>query len=358
MSSLIFYAALAVFSSSPLSSSSICPPCKKIQDCSSNHIGSYSLMEENSPYCPEVEGFTGCLYEKNGSLTKFCFKSGPLEQCSAYNEGTCTGVTESDQDPKATAAFDNATDSTTSAESDTKPSDSNIPQETTEPTNAVNDISNTEPEIDGDEKTEDVLLKGAVETTKIEQQSTTTTLRPCLKQNFANLALMSEAEVASLCCDESDCQDNAGCFQDELSDTFKTYCQCYLGHSLDNSTSSLPMTGDCQDMKTQDCSSTTACYETDDYRMCPYCHVTYKEATIGQYQSGNGIFDLDDPMIFTGSSSECAEETTEVFWYCWYDSMDQVVDLNQAYVLVEEIDVCEHWAYIYTPLACPFAIEQ
>merc|ERR1712106_17971 len=353
MSSVIFHVSLSVLSSLHLSTSSTCSPCKQIQDCSSNYLGSYSLKEENSPSCPEVDGFTGCLYEKSGSLRKFCFKSGPLEQCSSYNEGTCAGVTDSDQDQKPTdGSFpENTTDNADPTDNNSDP----------KPTIAVDDVDNTALDIDDDEMTDDLLLKGAVNvnTTSIKQQ--TTTAQPCLKQNFPNLATMSEAEVAGLCCDETDCQEHAGCFLDELSDAFKTNCQCYLGHSLDDSISSLPKTGDCHDMKTQDCSSTSACFETNEYKLCPFCHVAKKigaqDTIIGQYDSGEGMFSSDDPMIFTGSSSECTKETTGVFWYCWYDAMDQVVDLNQAYVLVEETDVCEHWAYIYTPLACPFALE-
>ena len=52
-----------------------------------------------------------------------------------------------------------------------------------------------------------------------------------------------------------------------------------------------------------------------------------------------------------------------------YLSID-VVDLSQTYLVVEEVqltckkkqsddeiqvDECEHYAYVYTPLACPFA---
>jgi len=337
MSSSILYLVLTV--SCLLScGSSLCPPCKTIQDCSSGYLGSYNLVEENSPSCPEVEGFTGCLYQKNGSSEAFCFKAGPQEQCYSYNQETCASGMTADIDPdnKHTDPIDEMT----SMEETTSTKETTSMEETTT-MEFVGDIGE-------DEK---IIIKGAV------------TVRPCLAENFPNLANMNELEFASLCCGESDCQNNAGCFQDEVSDTFKTYCQCFLGYYLDNSTSSLPMTGECHSMTTQDCSSTSlsTCYENEKYKLCPYCHVTDKtgseDSIIGQYDSGEGTFDNDDPMVFIGKSSDCQEEYTGMFWYCWYDTMQEVVDLNQAYILVEETDVCEHWAYIYTPLACPFAQE-
>merc|ERR1711892_600202 len=165
MSSVIFYVSLTLLSILHLSSSSTCSPCKQIQDCSSNYLGSYSLKEENSPSCPEVDGFTGCLYEKSGSLRKFCFKSGPLEQCSSYNEGTCAGVTDSDQDQKPTdGSFpENTTADSTDNNSDPKP------------TIAVDDVDNTALDIDGDEKTED--LKEAVNERSTTTKQTKTTAR-------------------------------------------------------------------------------------------------------------------------------------------------------------------------------------
>jgi len=337
MSSSRLYLALALWCCFYLSSSTICPQCKVIQDCSSNFLGSYNLKEENSIYCPEAEGFTGCLYEKSDSLRKFCFKSGPLEQCSSYNQNNC-GTTQ---------APSNVIQSTADSDPDPKPAESG------------DDDNSTELVIDDDPKNEDLLNNKVYQITSTTTKTATTTTG-CL-DNFPNLSSMSDTEVAGLCCDESDCQENAGCFLDELSNTFKTYCQCYLGYSLDNSTSSLPKTGDCLDMRAQDCSDPTVCYENSEYTLCPYCYVArkigLKETIIGHYDFGEGSFSHNDPMTFTGSSSGCADETTEVFWYCWYDTMDQVVDLNQAFVLVEEYEVCEHLAYIYTPLACPFALD-
>merc|ERR1712106_823973 len=167
MSSVIFHVSLSVLSSLHLSTSSTCSPCKQIQDCSSNYLGSYSLKEENSPSCPEVDGFTGCLYEKKGSLRKFCFKSGPLEQCSSYNEGTCAGVTDSDQDQKPTESRfpENTTDTVDSTDNNLDP----------KPTIAVNDLYNTALDIDGDEKTED--LKEAVNEKSTTTKQTKTTAR-------------------------------------------------------------------------------------------------------------------------------------------------------------------------------------
>ena len=65
------------------------------------------------------------------------------------------------------------------------------------------------------------------------------------------------------------------------------------------------------------------------------------------------------------SSTGCPETYTGLYWYCWYTTFEEVVDLAQTYLVVEEVrpmssqslqvDECEHYAYIYTPLACDFA---
>lgn len=260
--------------------------------------------------CPEVDGFTGCLYQKNGSSETFCFKSGPQEQCHSYNQEYC----EIDGDPKPAP------------------------------------LTTSGPDIDNDSKP-DILNNKVV-------------VRPCLEQNFPNLASMSQDDTLKLCCNESDCQNHAGCFADELDTTFTTFCQCFLGYYLESSTEFLPITGECLPMNSQDCSSTSSasCYDTDQYSICPYCHVTDKTGSdhsiIAQYESGDGTFD-SDPMIFRGSSPSCSNDySMNMYWYCWYDVIDaDVVDPSDWYLVVEEHEECQHWAYIYTPLACDFAQE-
>ena len=88
-------------------------------------------------------------------------------------------------------------------------------------------------------------------------------------------------ETPKQCLDDSDCQDNAGCFATEEIDplTFEcvTTCHCYMGYLLDNGTASFPKTGFCEDLRTRECTGTDSdyCYENDEeWGICPYCRVS------------------------------------------------------------------------------------
>ena len=188
----------------------------------------------------------------------------------------------------------------------------------------------------------------------------------CFDKYFHNTTALTNEEISGLCCNEDDCQENAGCFFDELSATVKTYCKCFLGYYLSPDNSSMPATGECKDMKTQVCSSTSSdgCYNDEDYIIFPYCKVfektTAEIALLGTYVKGEGTYDTDptDPMMYIGPSTSCPEEeqAMEVFWYCWYNEREEVVDPSHAdLVVVDGEEDCQHLAYIYTPLACDYA---
>jgi len=184
--------------------------------------------------------------------------------------------------------------------------------------------------------------------------------RPCLA-NFPGITYMTEEEQASLCCGHQDCQENAGCFLDETSGTFRTKCQCFLNYQLvADPQAPLPSTGYCQSMEELSyCSNEVACFSTvaptTPFTVCPYCKVYRHEEEMGSYIEGRGSFADENAMQFRGSSESCGETYTGLYWYCWYDVFTDVVDLSQTYLVVEEVDSCEHYAYLYTPLACPFA---
>lgn len=181
---------------------------------------------------------------------------------------------------------------------------------------------------------------------------------------FPGLPFMSESEVAGLCCEQADCQTNAGCFLDELSPFFKTSCRCYLSYTLDITSPdvSLPKTGSCLAISSIDCSTSESCYsDTTGYTVCPYCTVTREgEGLLGNYVGGHGDFVADDMMEFTGSTPSCPSmsDYTGMFWYCWYDALDEVVDVSQTYLMVEEVEPCTRFAYVYTPLACDYAKQE
>ena len=148
--------------------------------------------------------------------------------------------------------------------------------------------------------------------------------------------------------------------------------------------------------------------------------------SLGIYDSGNGIFHTEEPMLFIGrfqirlNSSDqliklssahrsatkptprctgtagrlttnklyllilvllggtymsCPRESPPFWIFFRYDVYDDIVDLSQTFLVVEEVrrtvrcavktqtlifqaDDCEHYAYIYTPLACPFASHK
>jgi len=144
------------------------------------------------------------------------------------------------------------------------------------------------------------------------------------------------------CQTSDDCQDNSGCFADELSiittGEFSTLCHCNLGYVLDNSTAMFPMTGDCIDYHQLKCASTLAesnaagseqfCFEDDnEWGVCPYCRAFKHHEDhggileLGYYVSGDGDFNTGDPMVFTGgSSTNCINpRSSEGYWYCWYE---------------------------------------
>ena len=92
------------------------------------------------------------------------------------------------------------------------------------------------------------------------------------------------AKIIPPCLDESDCQENAGCFADELnfdplSFEINTICHCFLGFYLDNTTAEFPRTGVCIDRRTTPCHNEeqTNCIEDDQgLGICPYCKVRLK----------------------------------------------------------------------------------
>merc|ERR1712013_447553 len=116
------------------------------------------------------------------------------------------------------------------------------------------------------------------------------------------------------CASDDDCQDNAGCFADEvnidpLDPVIHTICHCFLGFVVDNSTADFPKTGTCNNLRTAECddSSEVNCYEDEDlWGVCPYCrafkhHVDHGgELDLGHYVGGEGGFLEGDPMIFEG----------------------------------------------------------
>jgi len=191
--------------------------------------------------------------------------------------------------------------------------------------------------------------------------------RSCLSVDlFPDFPFMDGYQQAALCCGSQDCQENAGCFLDEGSRQFRTRCQCYLGHALTpDEQAPLPITGQCKKVEdlakeVSDCKD-SLCFSTptDSYTVCPYCQVFKGDVSLGSYDSGDGIFHTEEPMLFIGSSTpECNNTNTEVYWYCWYDVYDDIVDLSQTFLVVEEAEDCDHYAYIYTPLACPFAAQN
>jgi len=266
-----------------------CPPCKTLESCTSpHHSGSFLLMQEDSVFCPTTQGYTGCLYRKNGTSDSFCFKAGPSEECSAFED------------------CDTDTDS-------------------------LPDISTILPP---DFDCEPALV-------------------------FPSYSLMTPEEQLGLCCSKADCQPNAGCFLDKQKSFTLTSCSCKVNFLLDTSTYNwldAPRTGTCDSLAELGCSPFSPCYSEAGLTICPFCSVTREGEEIGLYSGGTGDLLHDDlsgdPMLFLGSSGQCEEEVTEMFWYCWYDASHQVVDLSQTMVAIQDNGPCQRWAYIYTPLAC------
>jgi len=156
---------------------------------------------------------------------------------------------------------------------------------------------------------------------------------------------------------------------DPLNPIIHTICHCFLGFVVDNSTAVFPQTGTCINLRTAECddSSEVNCYEDEDlWGVCPYCrafkhHVDHGgELDLGHYVSGEGDFLQGDPMIFEGGDdTNCngVQRDSEAYWYCWYDAYpDDIVHLDHIYTLWLEDPLCHYIAYIYTPLACPWAL--
>ena len=84
------------------------------------------------------------------------------------------------------------------------------------------------------------------------------------------------------CESEADCQENAGCFADELTGInefgeLNTICHCFLEYVVDNSTASFPKTGDCIHYRDVPCNVNTEvnCFEdSSEWGICPYCRVS------------------------------------------------------------------------------------
>ena len=53
---------------------------------------------------------------------------------------------------------------------------------------------------------------------------------------------------------------------------------------------------------------------------------------LGNFVSGTGDFIAGDPMVFTGGDPiNCQGDVARssvAYWQCWYDTFDEVVDLN------------------------------
>jgi len=139
---------------------------------------------------------------------------------------------------------------------------------------------------------------------------------------------------------------------------------------VDKSTASFPKSGTCINLRTHPCddNSEVNCFENDDlWGVCPYCRAFKHhedhggELSLGKYAGGEGDFLNDDPMRYTGGSDEnCdgVERTSDVYWYCWYDVNDDIVSLDHIYTLWIEDPLCHYLAYVYTPLACPWALPS
>jgi len=146
-----------------------------------------------------------------------------------------------------------------------------------------------------------------------------------------------------------------------------TICHCFIGFVLDNSTAEYPKTGTCINLRTATCDSSSEinCFEdTDLWGVCPYCRAFKHhedhggELNLGEYVSGEGDFINGDPMVFEGGDdANCnVDRTSEAYWYCWYDARDDIVHLDYYELLWLEDPLCHYIAYIYTPLACPWAL--
>ena len=92
----------------------------------------------------------------------------------------------------------------------------------------------------------------------------------CIRTSITTMTLAGPCEK------DSDCQDNAGCFDDPTNKSVKT-CHCFLGYLLDKTTASFPKTGTCENLRTRSCTgdiSKDYCItNTEGWGVCPYCRV-------------------------------------------------------------------------------------
>lgn len=157
---------------------------------------------------------------------------------------------------------------------------------------------------------------------------------------------------------------NSGCYLDEAGvvgpPDANNICNCYLPYYFDNST------GTCKNMKTAGCSS-GLCYKNDEnWEYCPYCKADkYHDdhggvLLLGYYDSGPGVWYTDEPQYYTGGTdTNCYKErSAKAYWYCWYDAYDDTVPLDHVEMLWTEEAQCEYIGYIYTPLACCWAVDE
>jgi len=180
-----------------------------------------------------------------------------------------------------------------------------------------------------------------------------------------------------MCQDDAECQDNALCFLDEVhlvaTGETKNDCVCKLGYHPELGRNAeddvYPKTGYCVDLTQEDaCKYPDMCIETaDNWGICPYCRAfKYHDEhggyiSLGNYVSGSGS-SMDDKQTFAnGDSVNCgngADRSSEAVWYCYYTAFgdDPVVALNKLDMLWVEDPLCHYTAYLYTPMACDFAL--
>jgi len=174
---------------------------------------------------------------------------------------------------------------------------------------------------------------------------------------------------------DTDCQENAYCFLDEVhlenTGEQKTDCICRIGMYPElgrvPADDVYPKTGYCIDATIEGACKFPELCITDDYGwgICPYCRA-FKyhsdhggELSLGKYVSGHGSF--DDPQVYSeGDSVNCgnsAKRSSEAVWYCYYWAFgdDEIVPLNYLEMFWIEDPLCHYTAYLYTPMACLFA---
>merc|ERR1739838_792215 len=201
--------------------------------------------------------------------------------------------------------------------------------------------------------------------------TTTTTTTTTSTSTPTTTTTTTTTELIAPCLSEEECQDNAGCFADEVNfdqntQEIKTICHCFLGFYLNSTNAEYPKTGSCIDRRTTACDdeSEAHCYtDGHPFGFCPYCKAYQSEPSgdlsLGSYVKGEGDFLTGDPMLYEGGfATDCGiPATTEAYWYCWYDARDVIVGLDHIEILwIEESQDCHNIVYIYTPLACPWAL--